>query len=123
MTDDSPERQRRWHEGGWQTYKAAHRAFTQVLSTTVQAGAKPGDPLPLKHHDALLWLLSGHPARPVLPVLVSHFTFAHDGRGHYRFVAVDNFGIQHPFSLRAALTGRAEPLREPTDNPFAGLRA
>jgi hypothetical protein len=64
---------------------------------------------------------------PVLPVgNIAFFTFYDTGRDHptgcYGFAAVDHIGVEHPFSLRGALTGFDERRYIPDPNsPFFGV--
>jgi hypothetical protein len=87
------------------------------------AGVQPGQPV-VHGANHLHWLVEGHPDYPAMSAAgVAHITIEPDGRGNHRFVLVDKLGKHHPFSTRAALTGRVHPLRRPVnpDAPFKDL--
>lgn len=117
----------RWRDGGWPTFEAAQAAFRAIILDAVRAGHPPGTPLHPVYRPMLEWLLEGHPrAAEMTAGGIAHFTFYETGRDHptgrYGFSVVDNTGVEHPFSLRSALTGfdsvRFKP--DPT-SPFYGV--
>jgi hypothetical protein len=117
----------RWIDGGWETYDQAYRAFRAILSDAAAAGLRPGSPLSPRYTAQLDWLLRGHPQAPrFMRDGVAYFTFYETGRDHptgrYGFAVVDQRGVEHPFSLRSALTGfDSRRFKPDPDSPFHGF--
>lgn len=117
----------RWRDAGWPTLAQAEAAFRAVLLDATRAGHPPGTPLHPAYRPMLEWLIAGHPRSGEMTRQgVAYFTFYETGRDHptgrFGFSVVDNTGVEHPFSLRSALTGFDAPRFKPDPNsPFHGV--
>lgn len=103
-----PQTSKRWREAGWKTYDEAYATFRGLIEHALASGVRPGQPLPLDEtwHEAMLWLIGGHPhVVEKTSGGVRYFTLhMNESRGH-GFSVVDGCGVEHRFSLKVALRG------------------